>query len=176
MPLWESPGARVECSQLTTPSRTCGLLEEAPGDPLDGVETRAMIWSPLRYRFEAGLHDGPLWVVVDEGTASASEGFVSTLQASGAATIVGGTTYGAGCGYVNGGIPLALEHAGLLVRMPNCVRYRADGANELEGIAPDVRAWSPEEGWAARTRGLIEALRRGQPRPPIGPSSGEPSS
>ena len=163
MPLWEMPGATVACSQLTTPSAACGLLEQEPADPLEGVESRKAIWSPLRYRFEEGLYDGPLWIAIDDRSASATEGFVSMLQAAGAATLVGERTYGAGCGYIGGGIPLSLEHAGLLVKMPDCVRYRADGGNELDGIAPDVTGWEPGASWANKTRGLIKALEQGRP-------------
>ena len=57
---------------------------------------------------------------------------------SGAAKVVGERTYGAGCGYTNGGLPVRLAHSGLEAVMPDCARMRADGTNEVTGVDPDV--------------------------------------
>jgi C-terminal processing protease CtpA/Prc len=82
---------------------------------------------------------GPLAVLVDGGTGSAAELFAATLKDNGRATIIGAHTVGSGCGYTNGGIPLTLKHSGVEVKFPDCVRLRADGSNEVAGIAPDVK-------------------------------------
>lgn len=34
--------------------------------------------------------------------------------------------------------PTVLRHSGLRLRMPNCVRLRGDGSDEVAGIAPDL--------------------------------------
>ena len=47
-------------------------------------------------------------------------------------------TFGAGCGYMNGGVELELPAAGLTLRAPDCARLRASGENERAGIAPDI--------------------------------------
>jgi hypothetical protein len=52
---------------------------------------------------------------------------------------MGEKTYGAGCGFIAGGIPIYLPHIDVTVRMPDCARYRANGRNELEGIEPQVQ-------------------------------------
>lgn len=45
-----------------------------------------------------GAWDGPLALLIDGATASASEDMVVWLRESRAATIIGERTYGAGCG------------------------------------------------------------------------------
>jgi C-terminal processing protease CtpA/Prc len=81
---------------------------------------------------------GPLFILADGGTASAAEDFIVWLHGSGAATLIGQRTLGAGCGYVDGGAATRLQSAPIGVRMPNCARYLSDGTNEIEGIAPDI--------------------------------------
>jgi C-terminal processing protease CtpA/Prc len=93
-----------------------------------------------------GLGPPKLFLAVDRATGSAAELFAALLADNGAAKIVGERTLGAGCGYVNGGNPLALPHSGLRVEAPNCVRSRRDGSNEVEGIVPDVAvSWTAED-------------------------------
>ena len=66
---------------------------------------------------------------------------------------------GVGCGYTNGGNPTTLKHSGLVIRMPDCVRLRADGGNEFKGIRPDYPvAWDGAAG--TKTRALLTALER----------------
>lgn len=105
-----------------------------------------------------GAWDGPLAVLVDGGTASASEDLVVWLKESGAASILGERTYGAGCGYVNGGAPAHLAPIGWTVQMPNCARFLSDGTNEVEGIAPDVAVPIRQGDAPARLAALMAAL------------------
>jgi len=103
--------------------KVCSIFGESPGTAtLEGKSA----WK------------GPLFVLADRGTGSASEDFVAWFKDNHAATILGARTAGAGCGYVNGGGRVALREIGFEVRMPNCARFLADGTNEVEGIAPDV--------------------------------------
>jgi hypothetical protein len=51
---------------------------------------------------------------------------------------VGARTAGAGCGYTNGGTPTTLNNTRAVLRLPDCVRFRADGSNEIDGVIPDV--------------------------------------
>jgi len=43
-----------------------------------------------------------------------------------------------GCGFVVGGPPMVLPHARLAITVPNCVRLRADGTDEVAGVNPDL--------------------------------------
>lgn len=107
-----------------------------------------------------GVWDGPLALLVDGGTASASEDMVVWLRESHVVTIIGQRTYGAGCGYSRGGAPARLERIGWTVLMPNCARYTSDGINEVEGIDPDVKLDLENGSAADRIARLTQALPR----------------
>ncbi|HEX7861119.1 MAG TPA: S41 family peptidase [Verrucomicrobiae bacterium] len=96
-----------------------------------------------------GVWNGPLAVLTDRRSASATEELVTWLKDNKKAVIAGERTFGAGCGYVDGGSAIALNAANLHIMVPNCSRYTSEGVNEIEGIAPDVAAdWAtlePEE-------------------------------
>jgi hypothetical protein len=96
-----------------------------------------------------GAWDGPLAMLTDRRSASATEELVTWLKDNKRAVIAGERTFGAGCGYVDGGYAIALSVANLHIMVPNCSRYTSEGVNEIEGIAPDVAAdWAtlePEE-------------------------------
>jgi C-terminal processing protease CtpA/Prc len=86
----------------------------------------------------SGVWTGPLAVLVDRRSASAAEEFVTWLKDNGRAKIAGERTYGAGCGYVDGGNAIALRAVPLHIMVPNCSRYTREGVNEIEGITPTV--------------------------------------
>ncbi|HYD38014.1 MAG TPA: S41 family peptidase [Allosphingosinicella sp.] len=110
---------------------------------------------PMRIAGE-GDWPGPLLVLIDGGTASASEDFVAWMKDNEAARLIGARTYGAGCGYVDGGTRTRLRVLPRDVRMPNCARFLRDGANEIEGIAPDVALpMDDPEKTAAALAGLL---------------------
>lgn len=85
-----------------------------------------------------GAWTGPLAVLADRRSASATEEFITWLKDNKRAVVAGERTFGAGCGYVDGGYAIALTAAPLHIMVPNCSRYTGEGLNEIEGIAPDV--------------------------------------
>ena len=122
-------------------------------------DARDEVFEGLSFRYAEGVWRGPLFVLVDRRTGSASEHFAAMLQDGGAATIIGEPTAGSGCGYTGGGTPVTLPHSGFTVRVPDCVRWRADGTNELEGVTPDrAISWS-RLGARARAEAVVDALR-----------------
>jgi hypothetical protein len=156
--LWTKPGA----------TKACPGVVRAPGAPyvsqdaLQGAGSRRLLSHALGYRFEEALYTGPLVLLVDARTASASEYAVSMLKDSAGAKLVGTQTNGSGCGYTNGGVPVVLAHSGLRVVMPDCARYRKDGTNEVEGFLPDLPVpWSPTDSPEARARKWMDVLRAG---------------
>lgn len=152
-------GRTAECDWLTTaPLYSTGPVAEL--DPtLTGNSWAAEVFTPLRYRFEPGVWTGPLLVLVDGDTASASEEFAAVLQDNRAAIIVGAPTFGAGCGHARGEIVTVLAHSGARLRLPNCARLRADGTNEVSGIDPDVLVgFRGNDGPTRRVRRLEDAL------------------
>ncbi len=98
-----------------------------------------------------GTWTGPLYLWTDNRTYSAAEMFAAVLQNNHAATILGSRTGGDGCGFMNRTDPLVLPHSGLRFRIPNCVRLRADGTDEVAGISPDLPV-VPKEGEDAGVR------------------------
>jgi hypothetical protein len=102
-----------------------------------------------------GAWRGPVAVLVDHRSASAAEDFAYWLAGSGVARLVGERTYGAGCGYVDGGWAYQFSAFDAHAMMPNCSRYTTDGVNQIEGLAPDV-----VYDWASGTAGLAEAIGR----------------
>jgi hypothetical protein len=60
------------------------------------------------------------------------------MHDSGIARTIGVRTLGLGCGAMVESAPLTLPHSHLSFRVPNCVRLRADGTDEVAGIKPDL--------------------------------------
>ncbi len=107
-------------------------------------------------------YDGRLFIMTDARTASASEQLAATLRDNEAAYTIGQKTMGVGCGFVDGGNPVTLTHSRLVVWMPNCARFRADGSNEFEGVIPDYPVdWGSNT--ATKTAALLDALERFAP-------------
>ena len=107
-----------------------------------------------------GVWTGPLALLSDRRTASAAEEYITWLKDNGRATIAGERTFGAGCGYVDGGHAIALKAAALHIMVPNCSRYTDEGINEIEGIAPHVTV-----DWSATKGGDMPALLAGLFKP-----------
>lgn len=154
--LWS--GASASCSNtIVAPP----AVEYAPPGAFDGLESGWALWAPSWHGGREGLYRGPLLVLQDRRSASASEEFAARLRDNEAARIVGERSYGAGCGYSNGGTRLELEGLGLLVRAPDCQRLRLDGSNETEGIAPDVDAgWGADDAPELRVTKALAAIGR----------------
>ncbi len=133
--VWHADAGLPACSQLV---RIEPVLAYAKPGALAGRPDAAEIFGPSHYHYREGVVHVPVAVLVDGGTASAAEDLAEKLQDHHAAVIVGADTYGAGCGYTNGGIPTLLPRSGARVKMPDCARFRADGSNAVAGVHPDV--------------------------------------
>ena len=137
---------------------TVGLdADPAPLD-FDGYEAE-WVHNNLATYEAVSAWNGPLAVLVDGNTASAAELFAATLKDSGRATLIGSRSYGSGCGYTDGGIPITLKRSGVQLKVPDCVRLRADGSNEVAGIVPDIAiGWQRGDAAAARATRATAAL------------------
>lgn len=157
--LWENrtPG----CSLVATapPLYPQSVLPYARPGSLPDVPSSRYIFYPSRYAYREGVYAGRLLVLVDQGTGSSAEYFTAMLRDNGAAHIIGEPTAGAGCGYTNGGIPTVLKNSGARVKIPDCVRMRADGSNEVAGITPDILIpWRPNDSRYQRVKRLLDVL------------------
>ncbi|RIV71563.1 S41 family peptidase [Flagellimonas aequoris] len=131
----------LECLDLLEHAYAYELPEAITEDKqFRELHTKNLIQTNRFLPFKRGIFADKdrLFIVQDRGSGSATEGFTSILQSNEAAIIVGETSYGAGCGYTNGGQEVVLEHLDLVVKMPDCVRLRKDGTNEIYGIKPDI--------------------------------------
>ena len=132
------PSTSTTCSRLGTAGYSTGLVGSARAGTFDGKDWGVLVFSPAQFPYHDGVWDGPLIVLVDQETWSAAEEFAAVLQDNQAAVIMGARSGGAGCGHTNGGTPTTLRNSGAVLELPDCVRFRADGSNEVRGIIPDV--------------------------------------
>jgi hypothetical protein len=158
MPLWD--GGAIPCSLLSSGYRFAeGILPYARPGSFPGLNSRTVLFKAIRYAYKERVNRMPLLVAVDRNSWSAAEYFAAVLHDNRAARIVGELTGGAGCGYTNGGISTSLSNSGAVARMPDCVRLRADGSNEVAGITPDVLVpWAPRDTPFQRASKLAHAL------------------
>jgi hypothetical protein len=158
-PLWE--GKPIACSALVRQPAlyASGVFAYAKPGAISTLSNCCALFYPARYRFQEGVYRGPLYVLIDRETASAAEYFAAMLKDNGAAQLIGEVTYGAGCGYTNGGIPTTLRFSGARVLMPDCIRYRADGTNEVDGITPDFLVpWRARDSEFQRAQKVLQVI------------------
>lgn len=129
-----------------------------PGSLPDKPSSRYLFF-PSRYNYREGVYSGQLVILADQGTWSSAEYFAAMLRDNNAATIIGAPTGGAGCGYTNGGIRTYLKNSGAAIKIPDCVRLRADGTNEVAGITPDLLIpWRSNDNRYQRAKRVSDAL------------------
>jgi hypothetical protein len=158
-PLWK--GHTIACTNLADRGYAGGLAAlEVP------VADRASHWAALvsataLYHTATRLWISPVLILLDGNSASSTELLAAMLQDAHRAKIVGAPSFGAGCGHTRPAEPVNLVHLGLTLTIPDCARLRADGTNELDGIAPDEPIPFREYDTAKqRTQRLLDALPR----------------
>ncbi|HEX3808660.1 MAG TPA: S41 family peptidase [Rhizomicrobium sp.] len=133
------------CTGLTQAGSAGGPLRYLPAHAIENLDiVQALHW-PAMVRDYWGAWTGPVYVLTNHKTYSSAEMFSAVTHDNGIARTVGETTGGDGCGFMTDAEPVVLPHSRLRFRIPNCVRLRADGTDEVAGIAPDLPVL-PEEG------------------------------
>jgi hypothetical protein len=149
------------CKRIADAGFSAGLVGSAPSGSFAGKPWGPLVFSPAQFPYHDGVWSGPLIVLVDDATGSAAEEFAAVLQDNKIAVVLGARTVGAGCGHTNGGDPVVLAKSRAVLNLPDCVRYRADGSNEVRGIIPDVPVpIRYNDGVHLRARLLAQYLRR----------------
>ena len=159
--VWSDAPTKPDCSLVVAEGiHSTGVLAYAkPGTFAETLRSRGRLFYPSQYSYREGLNRLPLIVVTDGGTASASELFVASMRDNNAARIIGTPTNGSGCGYTDGGIAASLKHSGGTVKLPDCIRLRADGTNEVLGIIPDVLVpWGWRDSRYQRAMNVVRVL------------------
>ena len=156
--VWEN--LQPDCSLVaeTPPLYPQSILPFAKPDALPDKPSSRFLFYPSRYAYRE-VYSGQLIVLVDKGTWSSAEYFAAMLRDNNAATIIGEPTGGAGCGYTNGGIRTYLKNSRARIKIPDCVRLRADGTNEVAGITPDVLIpWRPNDNQYQKVKRVFDVL------------------
>ena len=147
------PWAPYGCARLADVGFASGVVASAAEAPIPDPAVARHVYWPVRVAGLAGAWGGPLYVLTNGTTYSAAEMFAAVLQNNRAAKVIGVASGGDGCGFMVDTDPLTLPHLGLRLRMSNCVRLRADGSDEVAGVAPDLPVL-PREGESARARAV----------------------
>ncbi len=159
--VWKTrkPWAGNSCKRLVNAAYAGGYAASLPQGAFGDQNIAYRLSSPSRADEFWGLWKGPLYVLTDGKTYSSAEMFSAVVQDNRIGKTVGSATGGDGCGFMSGDIRQTLPHSGLRLRIPDCLRLRADGSNEVSGIAPDI-AVLPMDGEDGRQRSerLIEAV------------------
>jgi C-terminal processing protease CtpA/Prc len=151
-------GGKPACAWLGRGYFGTGVLGSADPDRLRGKAWAASVFSPMEFPYREGVWRGPLIVLVDQDSASATAQFAAVLQDNHAAVIMGAPSDG-GCGHTNGGTPTRLSHSKGILEVPDCARFRADGSNEVRGVQPDVLVGlTPKEGARLQAERLAARL------------------
>ena len=163
----EAERAREDADRQCHPPKSCalvgragyatGLVGKARAGEFAGKPWADLVFSVAQFRYQDSVWSGPLAVLVDDQTWSAAEEFAAILQDNDAAAIAGGRTGGAGCGHTDGGTPTTLMNSGATLELPDCVRFRADGSNEVAGVIPDVLTGAKASDGQAFKAKLLEA-------------------
>jgi peptidase S41-like protein len=156
------------CTRLIAAGFASGALDYAEPGSIASPAARALYWPAIADKLR-GAWTGPSYVLTDANTGSAAEMFTALMKDRGIAKTIGTRTFGLGCGFMVYDDPVVLPHSRRAFRLPNCVRLRGDGTDEVAGIAPDlptpVQPGESARSWAARTlRTILSDLVAGAPR------------
>ncbi|HEV8331292.1 MAG TPA: S41 family peptidase [Steroidobacteraceae bacterium] len=150
----------TKCSGLIDAGFASGALSSLAPGSLARDAASALYWPSIADSMR-GAWNGPVYLLTDSATASAAEMFAARMHDSGIARTVGVRTLGLGCGSMVENAPFTLPHSHLSFRIPNCVRLRADGSDEVAGIAPDLPVLpAAKESARARAARVLSVIGR----------------
>ena len=151
LPGWRGSWQPFGCSRLLDAGFASGAVDYLAPNTIQDAKRAAAVYWPAKVDAYRGAWIGPAYVLTDARSFSAAEMFTAVMRDNGIARTVGVKTGGAGCGFMHEHPPVELPHSHLRVRVPSCVRLRADGSDEVAGIKPDLEI-APREGEDDRTR------------------------
>lgn len=134
----QRPWADGGCKRLVAVGYAGGYAASLPRGAYDDQNVSSQLSFASGADDIWGLWTGPLYVLTDANTFSSAEMFTAVVQDNHIGKIVGVKTGGDGCGFMGGGDPPVLYHSLIRLRIPNCIRLRRDGSNEVAGITPDL--------------------------------------
>jgi len=126
------------CSRLVHIGSAGGPLDFLPEYAFGDTDAAEALHWPSSIDGYRGAWNGPVYVLTDRKSFSSAEMFSAVMHDNGIARTVGERTGGDGCGFMGYHEPEVLPNSRIRIRMPNCMRLRADGTSEVAGIAPDL--------------------------------------
>lgn len=146
------------CTRLLDMGWASGAFDYLPPAAMDRKAAELVYWPAVAEPWR-GSWTGPVYVLTNAASYSAAEMFVAVIRDNGVARTIGTRTGGDGCGFMAEAAPTVLPHSRLRYRMPNCIRLRRGGSNEVAGMEPDLPV-AAVEGESARRRAarLLETL------------------
>jgi hypothetical protein len=144
---WNGSG----CHRLIDAGFAGGPLDYLSAAGRSDIAAAAKLHWPIQASRVEGSWTGPVYVLTDGGTYSSAEMFAAAMQNNRVAHVVGSRTGGDGCGFMIDSDPVVLPYSKLRFRVPNCVRLRADGGDEVAGVVPDLPV-AATEGESRRAR------------------------
>jgi C-terminal processing protease CtpA/Prc len=151
---WESSG----CKRLVEAGSAGGPLDYLKPGVLEDIRIARRLHWPAEYVQLWGTWTGPTYVLTNNRSYSSAEMFAAAMQNNHAARIIGAQTGGDGCGFMNDPEPVTLPHSRLRFRIPNCVRLRADGTDEVAGVKPDLPVPVTDESARIRAYRLTQVI------------------
>lgn len=152
---WQPQG----CNRLIDAGYASGQASYLPAKAFGNKKIASSIYWAAEVDELRGAWTGPVYVLTDSGTASSAEMFAALMKDAVGARIVGRASAGDGCGFMADAPPVELPHSRLRYRVPNCVRLRADGSNEVAGVKPDLPVLPADgEGDRARAWRLLDTV------------------
>lgn len=142
------PGA---CNQLIEAGSAGGPSEGLPAGAFGDPEAARKLSGASEWERDWGAWTGPAYVLTSATSYSSAEMFAARMQDNGIGKTIGTRTGGDGCGFMTEAEPVTLPHSRQRYRIPNCLRLRKDGSDEVAGVAPDLPI-TPYEGEGERAR------------------------
>lgn len=145
------PWSPAACNQTIDAGTSSGLADSLPEAVMDDAEAAKPLFGAAEFRRYWGAWTGPVYVLTSATSYSSAEMFAARMQDNGIARLIGAKTGGDGCGFMTEAEPVALPHSRQRYRIPNCIRLRKDGSDEVAGVKPDLPI-VPYEGESDRAR------------------------
>ena len=159
--VWKKQGTwnPAGCSRLIDVGFSTGALDYLPPSSKPDSALATILYRSARADAYRGAWSGPVFVLANTETYSAAEMFVAVMRDNGVAKLVGTRTGGAGCGQIHTSDPIVLPHSQLRYKVPNCVRLRRDGSDEVKGITPDLPVLPRnDESSRARAQRMLDVI------------------
>jgi hypothetical protein len=151
---------QARCERVVSAGYATGLVNRARAGTYSGKPWGRLVFNAAQYAYHDGVWSGAVITLVDQETWSAAEEFAALMQDNQVGVVLGTRTGGAGCGHSIDRAPVTLTHSNAALYLPDCIRFRPDGSNEVNGIIPDITIASRFDDSLSFKAKLVQAALR----------------